>query len=55
MITTLITLLITGLVLYVIYYIVGMFIKGQPLNIIGIILGLVFLLSALRAFNVVAI
>ena len=40
MITTLITLLIAGLVLYVIYYIVGMFIKGQPLKIIGIILGL---------------
>ena len=55
MITTLITLLITGLVLYVIYYIVGMFIKGQPLKIIGIILGLVFLLSALRAFHVVAL
>ena len=55
MITTLITLLIAGLILYIIYYIVGMFIKGQPLNIIGIILGLVFLLYALRAFNVVAI
>ena len=55
MITTLITLLIAGLVLYVIYYIVGMFIKGQPLQIIGIILGLVFLLYALRAFGIVAI
>lgn len=55
MITTLITLLIAGLVLYVIYYIVGMFIKGQPLKIIGIILGLVFLLYALRAFNVVTL
>ncbi|MDR3405861.1 MAG: hypothetical protein P4L99_25470 [Chthoniobacter sp.] len=55
MITTLITLLIAGLILYVIYYVVGMFIKGQPLKIIGIILGLVFLLYALRAFNVVAI
>lgn len=55
MITTLISLLIAGLVLYVIYYIVGMFIKGQPLKIIGIILGLVFLLYALRAFNVVSI
>ena len=55
MITTLITLLIAGLVLYVIYYIVGMFIKGQPLKIIGIILGLVFLLYALRAFGVVAL
>ena len=55
MITTLFSLLIAGLILYVIYYIVGMFIKGQPLKIIGIILGLIFLLYALRAFNFVAI
>ena len=55
MITILISLLVAGLILYVIYYITGMFIKGQPLNIIGIILGLVFLLYALRSFNVVSI
>jgi len=55
MITTLVYLLIAGLVLYLIYYVVGMFIKGQPLKIIGIILGLVFLLYALRAFHIVAI
>ena len=55
MITTLITLLIAGLVLYVIYYVAGVFIKGQPLKIIGIILGLVFLLYALRAFHIVSI
>lgn len=55
MITTLISLLIAGLILYVIYYIVGMFIKGQPLKIIGIILGLIFLLYALRAFNFVSL
>lgn len=55
MITTLISLLIAGLVLYVIYYVVGMFIKGQMLNIIGIILGLVFLLYVLRAFHIVAL
>jgi hypothetical protein len=55
MISTLISLLIAGLVLYVIYYIAGMFIKGQPLTIIGFILGLLFLLYALRAFNIVAI
>jgi hypothetical protein len=55
MITTLISLLIAGLVLYVIYYVVGMFIKGQLLNIIGIVLGLLFLLYALRAFNIVPI
>jgi hypothetical protein len=34
---------------------VGMFIKGQPLRIIGIILGLVFLLYALRAFHIIAL
>jgi hypothetical protein len=55
MLSILISILIAGLVLYVIYFIVGMFIKGKPLNIIGIILGLVFLLYALRAFNVVSI
>ena len=55
MITTLISLLIAGLVLYVIYYVVGMFIKGQLLNIIGLVLGLLFLLYALRAFNLVPI
>ena len=55
MISTLISLLIAGLVLYVIYYVVGMFIKGQLLNIIGIVLGLLFLLYARRAFNIVAI
>jgi hypothetical protein len=52
MITTLISLLIAGLVLGIIYYVVGMFIQGKPLVIIGIILGLVFLLYALKAFNV---
>ena len=55
MITTLISLLIVALVLYVIYFVTGMFIKGRPLSIIGVILGLVFLLYALRAFHVVSI
>ena len=55
MITTLITLLAAGLVLYVICYIVGMFTKGQPFQIIGIILVLVFLLYAPRAINAVAV
>ena len=55
MITSLISLLIAALVLYLIYYLVGMFIKGQPLKIIGIILGLVFLVYALRAFHIVTI
>lgn len=55
MISTLISLLISGLVLYLIYYVARMFIKGQPLKIIGIILALVFVLYALRAFGIVAI
>ena len=52
MLTSLITLLIVALVLLVVYYLVGMFIQGRPLQIIGIILGLVLLLYALRLFNV---
>ena len=50
MIETLITLLIVALVLVLIYYVVGWFITGRPLQIIGIILGLCFLLYALRIF-----
>ena len=52
MITLLIHLLIVALVLWVIYFLVGQFIQGRPLQIIGIILGLVLLLYALRLFNV---
>jgi hypothetical protein len=55
MLTTLITLLIVGLVLAIIYYVTGMFIQGKILQIIGIILGLVFLLYALKAFNLIAL
>lgn len=55
MITTLVSVLIGALVLYLIFYIAGRFITGQPLKIIGIILGLIFVLYALRAFNFVAI
>lgn len=52
MITSLITLLIVALVLLVIYFVVGMFITGKPLQVIGIILGLVLLLYALKLFNI---
>ena len=51
MITALITLLIVALILYLIWYICGMFIKGQPHQIIGIILGLIFLLYALQTLG----
>jgi len=52
MLTSLVTLLIVALVLYVVYFVVGMFIQGRPLQIIGIILGLLLLLYGLRLFNV---
>ncbi len=55
MITTLITLLVVALVLWIIYFVVGKFVDGTPLQIIGIILALVFLLYALKAFNLVAL
>lgn len=51
MITVLITLLLIALILYLIWYVCGMFIKGQPHQIIGIILGLIFLLYALNALG----
>ncbi len=52
MIAILITLLIAALILYLIWYICGMFIKGRPLQIIGIILGLIFLLYALQSLGI---
>lgn len=52
MISALITLLIFALILAVVYYVVGIFIQGTPLTIIGIILGLVLLLKALSVFHV---
>jgi hypothetical protein len=55
MLSTLISILIAALVLYLIYYLVGKFMSGTPLQIVGIILGLVFLLYALRAFGFVSI
>lgn len=51
MLTTLISLLIVGLVLWVIYFIVGKFVGGTVYQIVGIILALVFLLYALNAFH----
>jgi hypothetical protein len=51
MIATIITLLVLGLILYLVWYVVGLFIKGQPHQVIGIILGLIFLLYALYALG----
>lgn len=52
MIASLITLLIVALVLWVIYFLVGKFMDGTPLQIVGIILGLVLLMYGLRLFHV---
>jgi hypothetical protein len=37
------------------YYVVGTFTKGQPLNIIGLVPGLFLLLYVPRAFNIAPI
>jgi hypothetical protein len=55
MLTTLLTVLIAAFVLYILFFIVGKFIKGQPLTIIGVILGVIFLVFALRTFGFVSI
>lgn len=55
MLTTLIYILIAALILYLVFYLAGKFMSGLPLRIVGIILGLVFVLYALRAFGFVSI
>ncbi len=52
MISLLITFLVVVLVAYVIFYCVGLFLPGVPQKIVGIILGLVVLLYALKLFGV---
>lgn len=52
MISTLIIILLVGLLLYIIWLVCGMFTTGKPHQIIGTILALVFLLYALRALGV---
>ena len=52
MLNKLLTLLVAGLVLVIIYYVLSMLITGKILMIAGIILAVVFLILALRAFNV---
>lgn len=53
MITALITLLIAALFLYTIWYLAGIFIKDAVImKIIGVVLGLIFLLYALRLFHI---
>jgi hypothetical protein len=51
MIQSLIVLLILALVLYLIWWLVGKFMSGTPHQIIGIILGLILLLYALKLFG----
>lgn len=52
MLTALLTLLVLALVLYVVYLFAGIFIQGKPLMIIGLILGLIFLVYALKALGI---
>jgi hypothetical protein len=52
MISTLIFLLIVALLVFCVYLVLGKFLPGDIMQIIGIILGLVFLLYVLRTFNV---
>jgi hypothetical protein len=51
MLQILLVLLIMALVLYLIFFVAGKFITGTPLQIIGIILGLIWLIYALNALG----
>ncbi len=45
-------ILIVFLILFLIYWCVGKFITGTPLTVIGIILGIIFLIYALKQLGV---
>lgn len=55
MISTFVSIVAVGLVLYVIYKIAQMFIKDQPLSVVEIILGLIFVLYALRTARFISL
>lgn len=51
MIESLITFLFAALVAFIVFYVLGKFITGAPLQIIGLILGLLLLVYALKIFR----
>lgn len=53
MLESLITILVVALVLWVIFFVIGKFVQGTPLQIVGIILALVFLVYALRELDLI--
>ena len=52
MVTSVISLAIFALILWFIYFLVGKFIEGVLLQIVGIIFGLVFLVKALHVLGI---
>ena len=51
MLQNLLTLLVLGLVLFLIYTVAGMFVHGTVLLIIGAILAILFVLKAVKLFG----
>lgn len=51
-IRNLIYLIVLGIVLYIIWFLAGMFVHGTILTLIGVVLFLVLLLYALRLFGI---
>ena len=49
------TLLIGGFILYLAYYLSRMFLKGASLQLVGAILGLVFIVFALRTLHLISV
>lgn len=53
MLSALITILILGVILFIVWYVVGLLIKNDTImNAIGIVLGLILLLFALRELGI---
>lgn len=52
MLFLIIQIVIIGLILYLVYYVIGKFVSGKPYQIIGLILVLIFVLYLLNAFGI---
>jgi len=52
MLKTLLNLLVIGLVLFLVYFIVGLFIQGTILMIVGAILAIIFIIKAVEMLGI---
>lgn len=53
-VSTIIAILLAALILWVVYYLVGLFVSGKPHQVIGLVLAVIFLIFALGRLGFVS-